>query len=133
MPASAMVTIRSFSPCLSYWLVERTLERQLEIRCNRRRFRFGALRIATLSRFEPIFPWRTARADLVLRVRCSRLRSSGTIGASASACAVRQLFAIGSLERGFFGYEPLPPLEIHFCRHELSSISRIATGVVSQR
>src|SRR5437016_2170394 len=122
-----------FSLLELYCLVERTLERQLEIRRNRRRFRFGALRIATLSRFEPIVPWRMAGADLVLRVRCSRLRSSGRIDASASACAVSQLVAVGPRERSFFGHEPLPPTEIHSVSMSFLLSPESPYGVVSRR
>ena len=47
-------------------LIERTFERRLEIECNRWRLAFGALRVATLPRFELIFSRRTAGADFVL-------------------------------------------------------------------
>src|SRR5438034_2849510 len=63
-----------------YLLAERTLKQQLEVRCHRRRLALGALRIATLSRLELKFLRRTTRADLVLRLRYRRSRSTGTIG-----------------------------------------------------
>src|SRR5262249_11974072 len=107
-------------------LVERTLERQLEIKCNRRRFRFGAVWIATLPRLELIFPWRTARAHPVVRVRRNRLRGSRRNRAPASACAVLQLVGgpRGRREGSSSCHEPLRSTEIHFVGMSFLSISR---------
>jgi hypothetical protein len=74
-----------------------------------------------------------SRADLVLRVRCSRLRSSGRIGASASACAVSQLVAVGPRERSFFGHEPLRSTEIHSVGMSFLLSPESPHGVVSRR
>jgi hypothetical protein len=52
-----------------YWLVERAVERQLEIQGNRRRLTLGTLRVAALPGLELIFFGWTAWTDSVLLVR----------------------------------------------------------------
>ena len=59
--------------------VERTLERRLEIECNRWRLAFGALRIAALPRLELIFLRRMAGADLVLRRPMQQVLKRGNV------------------------------------------------------
>jgi len=78
-----------FSLLELYCLVERTLERQLEIRRNRWRFRFGALGIAALARLELVFPRGATGADLVLLGRRRRCRNGLTVAAFLSIVSIR--------------------------------------------
>src|SRR5262249_53951516 len=72
-----------------YCLIERTLQRQLEIQCNRRRLPFGALWIAALARLELVFPRGPTWADLVLLGRCGRYRDGPRFAVFLSIASIQ--------------------------------------------
>jgi hypothetical protein len=95
-----------------YCLVERTLERQLEIECNRRRLSLGTLGIAALARLELVFPRGSTRADLVILGRRGRYRDGPTFAAPLSI-VLRRLGVVGGRGEGAELCHAPPPLSAH--------------------